>query len=557
MCQEGSSVTNLARELERGRESYGQHAWADAYKSLSFVDDIAPLDAEDLERLAMSAYLIAQDDDYLRILDRAYQARVEAGECSRGARCAFWLGLRLLFRGETGRATGWFSRARRLLEGQQQSCVEEGYLLLPTVEQELDSGDCDAAYAIAGEAAEIGGRFGEPDLIAIARHLQGRALVQQGHVERGLALLDEAMLAVTAGELSPLVTGLIYCSVIDGCHQVYAMGRAREWTAALARWCETQPELVSFTGKCLVHRAEIMQFQGDWSNAIVEARRGCARFERRIDPHRPAGAYYQLAELHRLRGEFAAADEAYRSASRWGWEPQPGLALLRMAQGRVEIAVRAIRRVVSATKAPLDRAKFLPAYVEIMLEAGEIEDARSACLELQEIAARFDTSVIDALAAHALGAVKLADGDAQAALGSLHRALQVWQQVDAPHMIARERLLMGLACRILADEEGATLELDAAREVFEQLEAAPDLARVESLTKGGAPACRPHGLTPRELQVLRLIATGKTNKGIAAELFLSGRTIDRHVSNIFTKLDLPSRAAATAYAYKHKLISTI
>ena len=551
MRQKRSSVASVV--LERGRESYERHAWADAYKSLSFADDIAPLDAEDLEPLAITAYLITRDDDYLRVLNRAYQAHLDAGEYSRGARCAFWLGLRCLFRGETGRATGWFARAKRLLECQEHSCVEEGYLLLPTVEQQLDAGDCEAAYAMAADAAEIGGHFGEPDLIAIARHLQGRALIQQGHVERGLALPDEAMLAVTAGELSPLVTGLIYCSVIDGCHQVYAMGRAREWTAALARWCEGQPELVTFNGTCLVHRAEIMQFHGAWSDAIVEARRGCERFERGIDPQRPASAYYQLAELHRLQGEFAAADEAYRSASRWGWEPQPGLALLRMAQGRVEIAVRAIRRVVSATTAPLELARFLPAYVEIMLGAGEIEDARAGCRELQGIAERFDTGVIGAFAAHALGAVELAEGDAQAALGSLRRALQVWQQVEAPHMVARARLLVGLACRALADEEGAGLELDAARAVFEQLGAAPDLTRLKSLTKN-APSGHLHGLTRRELQVLRLIATGKTNKGIAAELFLSGRTVDRHVSNIFTKLNLPSRAAATAYAYEHKLI---
>lgn len=553
MRQKRSSVASVARVLERGRESYKRHAWADAYKSLSFADDIAPLGVEDLELLAMSAYLIARDDDYLRVLSRAYQAHLDAGDSSRAARCAFWLGLRLLFRDETGRATGWFARARRLLECQEQPCVEDGYLLLPAVEQELNAGNCAAAYAIAADAAKIGDRFGEPDLIAIARHLQGRALIQQGHVEEGLALLDEAMLTVTAGDLSPLVTGLIYCSVIDGCHQVYAVGRAREWTLALAQWCAAQPEMVSFSGKCLVHRAEIMQFQGAWSDAIAEARRGCERFEQGIDPQRPAFAYYQLAEVHRLQGEFALAEEAYRNASRWGCEPQPGLALLRMAQGRVEIAVRAIRRVVSATTTPLELARLLPAYVEIMLDAGEIEDARAACQELQEIAERFHTGVIGALAAHALGAVQLADGDPQAALGSLRRALQVWQQVEAPHMVARARLLVGLACRALADEEGAGLELDAARAVFEQLGAMPDLGRLQSLTKD-APSGHRQGLTPRELQVLRLIATGKTNKGIAAELFLSGRTVDRHVSNIFTKLNLPSRAAATAYAYEYKLI---
>ena len=542
---------NAARELERGRECYRRRAWAEAHHALSLADKLVPLAVEDLELLAMSAYLIARDDDYLTALERAYNAYLDAGKNTRAVRCAFWLGLRLLFRGETGRATGWFARAKRLVESEEQDCVEKGYLLLPLIDQHLDAADCDSAYAVAAEAAEIGSRFGEADLVAIARHLQGRALIQQGQVENGLALLDEAMLAVTAGELSPLVTGLIYCSVIDGCQRVYAVDRASEWTAALARWCAAQPEMVSFNGTCLVHRAEIMQLQGAWPEAIAEARRGCERFEKGIDPQRPAFAYYQLAEVHRLQGEFAAAEEAYRNASRWGWEPQPGLALLRMVQGRVEIAAGAIRRVVAATTDPLELARLLPACVEIMLEARQIDEARAACRKLQEIAELFDSGAIGAMAAHAVGAVELAEGDAQGALGSLRRALQVWQQIEAPHMVARARQLVGLACRALGDEEGASLELDAARAGFDQLGAAPDLARLEALAD--APSAPLNGLTPREMQVLRLIATGKTNKGIAAELHLSGRTVDRHVSNIFTKLDLPSRAAATAYAYEHKL----
>ena len=553
MHQQKPAVADMAGELERGRESYKRHAWADAYQSFALADKAAPLATDDLELLAMSAYLTARDDEYLNALDRAYRAYLDGGENVRAVRCAFWLGLRLLFRGETGRATGWLARARRLIECEEHKCVEEGYLLLPVVEGHLDAGNCEAAYAIAGDAAEIGSRFGEADLIAIARHQQGLASLRQGRVEKGLGLLDESMLAVTAGELSPLVTGLIYCSVIDGCQQVYAVSRAREWTAALARWCEDQPEMVSFTGKCLVHRAEIMQLHGAWSDAIVEARRGCERFQKGIDPQRPASALYQLAEIHRLQGDFASAEEAYRSASRWGKEPQPGLALLRMAQGRLDVAAGAIRRVVSATTDPLQLARLLPAYVEISLGVGEIGDARAACQTLKEIADRFDTGLLGAIAAHAQGAVELADGDAQAALISLRRALQVWQQVEAPYEAARTRLLVGLACRAMADEESACLELDASRAVFEQLGAAPDLSRLESLTRD-APSGHPHGLTPRELQVLRLIATGKTNKVIAAELFVSGRTIDRHASNIFTKLSLLSRAAATAYAYEHQLI---
>jgi ATP/maltotriose-dependent transcriptional regulator MalT len=540
-------------ELERGRESYARRAWGDAHRLLSRADQAAPLGGADLERLAMAAYLIGRDDDYLAALDRAHHAYLDAGEGVRAVRCAFWLGLRLLFRGETGRATGWLARAQRLLEREERDCVEQGYLLLPVVNQQIAAGDCDAAYAAATRATEIGDRFGDADLSACARHLQGRVLIQQGRVAQGLALLDEAMVAVAAGELSPLITGLTYCSVIEGCQEAYALGRAREWTSALAQWCEAQPDMVAFTGVCLAHRAEILRFHGAWQASIEEARRACERCARAGNQQAAAAAFYQQAEVHRLRGEFAAAEEAYRSASQWGWEPQPGLALLRMAQGRTDAAAAAMRRVVSATIDRLQRTRLLPAHIEIMLAVGDLEEARGACRELEEIAPSFESGVLNAMAAHARGAVELAAGDAQAALVSLRRAWQVWHQIEAPYVAARVRMLVGLACRALGDDDGGGLELDAARAVFERLGAAPDLARIDSLAPG-APPGRPHGLTPRELQVLRLVAAGKTNRAIATELFLSEKTIDRHVSNIFTKLDVPSRAAATAYAYEHKLV---
>jgi DNA-binding CsgD family transcriptional regulator len=539
-------------ELELGREHYARRAWADAYRSLARADQAAPLGGEDLELLAMAAYLIGRDEDYLRALERAHHAHLDVDERLRAVRAAFWLGLRLFFRGEIGPATGWIARAQRLLEHEEDECAERGYLLLPVVEQHLAAGDLEAAYATAAQAAAIGERCGDADLIACTRHNQGRIRIQQGEIEKGLALLDEVMVAVTAGELSSLVTGLMYCSVIQACQEVYAFGRAREWTAALAQWCEQQPEMVAFSGVCRVHRAEIMQLRGAWQEAIEEAQRARERAEG-ISRQATAAALYQQAEVHRLRGEFAAAEEAYRSASQWGLEPQPGLALLRLAQGRTEAAVAAIRRALGATGDPLQRTKLLPAHIEIALTAGDVQDAHTACRELEEIAASLETAVLGAMASHARGAVELAEGEARAALGSLRRAFAVWQQVEAPYAAARVRVLIGLACRSLGDDEGGRLELDAARAVFEQLGAAPDLARIDWLIRG-APSDRRHGLTPRELQVLRLVAAGKTNKAIAAELFLSEKTVDRHVSNILTKFDVPSRAAATAHAYQHELI---
>ena len=540
-------------KLQEGRASYAKRAWGDAFRSLSLADQASPLGGDDLERLANSAYLIGSDDDFLKALERAHHVYRHAGENARASRCAFWLGLQLSLQGESGRATGWLARAHRLLEKTGRDCVEHGYLLLPVAEQQLAAGDCRAAYVTATDAAQIGDQFTETDLIACARHLQGRTLIGQGQVEQGLALLDEVMVAVTAGELSPLITGLLYCSVIDACQQVYALDRSGQWTSALEQWCAGQPEMVAFTGTCRVHRAEILQLHGAWEDALEEARHACERFAQGIDQHPPAAAFYQQAEVHRLRGEFAAAEDAYRSASRWGCEPHPGLALLRFAQGRTDTAAAAIRRVADDTTHPLRRTRVLPAYIEIMLAAGDVGEAQLALRDLEAVAATFRTPVLCAMAAHARGAVELAEGNPQAAHRSLRAAWQAWEQIEAPYSAARARVLTALACRALGDDEGTALELDAARAVFERLEARPDVARIESLTDPTQPE-RSDGLTVRELHVLRLVATGMTNKAIATKLFLSEKTVDRHVSNLFTKLDVTSRTAATAYAYEHKLI---
>ena len=540
------------RYLERGRAQYERRAWAEAHRLLSLAERSgARLAGADLERRANAAYLTGRDEDYLDALDRAHRAHARAGDVLRAARCAFWLGLRLQFRGEAARATGWLGRAQRLLEREATESAEHGYLLLTVVNRSIAAGDAGAALEAASRAAGIGERFAEPDLSALARHLQGRVLIQQGRLAEGLALLDEAMVAVTAGELSPLVTGLIYCSVIEGCQEIHALERAREWTSALARWCDEQPDLVAFTGVCQVHRAEIMQLNGAWEAALEEARRAAQRCLAAGNRQAAAAAYYQQAEVRRLRGEFAAAEEAYAAASQWGWEPQPGLALLRVAQGRIDAAAAAMRRAMSASTDPLQRLKLLPAHVEVMLAAGDIDAARAACGELERIAQTFDSGTLGAMAAQARGALELAAREPRAALAPLRRAAQAWQSIDAPYLAARARALLGLACRALGDEDGAKLEREAAQAAFAQLGAAPEVTRIDA---PHGMARRVHGLTARELQVLRLVAAGKTNRAIARELDLSERTIDRHLSNIFGKLDVASRAAATAYAYQHELM---
>ena len=545
-------MVDVADELERGREAYARRTWMDAYESLSRADQMSPLGAEDLELLATSAYMLGRDNE-LSGLERAYHVYLDAGEALRAARCAFWVGMQLSTLGEIGRGTGWLGRARRLVEREGRECVEQGYLLLPLMFQQEAAGESEAAAATAADAAEIGERFRDADLFALAVQAQGILLVKQGRVVEGISLLDEAMVAVTEGELSPIISGLVYCGVILGCQDAYELRRAQEWTAALTRWCKEQPDMVAFTGACMVHRAEIMQLHGAWPNALEEARRAGERCEQAMNRAAAAQARYRQGEVHRLRGEFAAAEEAYQDASRGGWEPQPGLALLRLAQADAAAAGAAIRRAVGETSEPSKRLGLLPAYVEIMLDIGDVQEARNACRELEEISAGFQSSMLGAMVAQARGAVDLAEGDFRAALVALRHAQQIWQELEVPYEAARVRVLLGLACRTLGDDDTAALELEAAREDFADLGAAPDLVRVDALIRRASPI-NAHGLTARELEVLRLIAAGKTNKAIAAELVLSERTVDRHVSNIFTKLGLSSRAAATSYAYEHQLV---
>jgi DNA-binding NarL/FixJ family response regulator len=542
-------VKHVVDELQQGRDSYARRAWLDAYESLSQADETAPLGAADLELLATSASMVGLTDDHLTILERAHHAHLDAGEGLRAARAAFFIGMNLAVRGEIGPAGGWFGRAQRLVERAGHDCVEQGYLLVPVAFQRQESGDLDGAYTAAAGAVEIGERFGDTDLAAVALHVQGQIRIKQGRVREGLALFDQAMVAVTTGEVSPVLTGVVYCGVIAGCEDAFDPRRAHDWTNALTRWCEEQPQLVSYTGRCLAHRAGIMQLRGAWTEALSEARLARERCEQVMNRAATGQAFYQQAELHRLQGDFAAAETAYRDAHRWGREPQPGLAQLRLAQGDVVAAAAAIRSVVADSGEPLQRAALLPAYAEIMLAAGDAEEARKACLELAEIAARSESAMLGAIAARVRGAVALAEGDAQAAVTALRDARRVWQELDAPYEVARVRVLTGLACRALGDDDTAALELEAARGVFEQLGAAPDLARLESTTEPR----QTYGLSARELEVLRLVAAGKTNREIAAALVVSEHTVARHVQNIFRKLRVSSRTAASAFAFEHGL----
>jgi DNA-binding CsgD family transcriptional regulator len=539
--------------IQQGRDAVARRAWARAFRAFATADRGRPLGPQDLEHLAVAAYMLGRNDDHLEYKKRAYRAHQAARNLPRAARCAFWAGINLAVRGRASYAAGWFGRAQRLAESGPRGSAEHGYLLVPTLLKRAGERDWKSVADVAKKAERIAERHGDADLFALAAHERGHALVHLGRVEEGLRLLDEVMVSVTAGELSPVVTGLVYCSVIAYCQDMFQLSRAQAWTQALTEWCEQQPEMVAHTGQCLVHRAEVTQLRGDWRLALQEAQRARSQFSKAMNSSAAGHALYRQGEVHRVRGHFDQAEAAYREAARSGYEPQPGLALLRLAQGATTAAASAIRRALSETTDPVRRAKLLPASVEIFLTEGSTDQAREACGEIEQSSKGRRSELLDALAAHSRGALELAEGKPDAALGTLRRAFEAWRRLEVPYEAARVRVLIAKACRILGDEEAAALELDAARRAFLELRAAPELARMDALARGIASGSE-HGLTRRELEVLRHVAAGRSNKAIARDLALSNRTVDRHLSNIFNKIAVSSRSAATAYAYRNRLI---
>lgn len=526
--------------------------WDEVYERLLSADTGSRLSADDLERLAVAAYLTGHDEHCIQVWTRAQQAHRQRGEDERASRCAFWIGMLLALRGETAQANGWFSRAGRCVSG--LDCVEQGYLMLPVGLAALSQGsmtDAQTAFSHAVGAAE---RFDDSDLAALARLGQGQCRVALGDITEGIALLDEVMVSVQAGEVTAIPAGIVYCAVVQVCHAIFDLRRAQEWTAALDDWCSVQPGLVPYRGQCLVHRSQLLQLRGAWPAAMAEAQRACQRLADPVGQPAIGEAHYQRAELHRLRGDVDQAERDYQVAGTWGRVPQPGMALLRLQQGNVDGAQATIRRVLAEPVSRLDRAHLLAAGVEILLVAGDVEAARTAAAELHALADAAGAAQLTAVSAYADGAVLLFEGDLVRAMSYLRRSWRIWQELEATFEAARVQILIGSACLQQGDDDSAAIELDAAREVFGRLGATPQLARLEELSGTAQTDNRPGGLTSREVEVLQLLAAGGSNAHMAAELVISPHTVARHVQNIFVKLAVTSRTAAAAFAFEHGLM---
>ena len=539
--------------LDNARAAFAQQAWRAARTAYATASAAGTLPLDDVERYAVAAHLVGDEAECRDALTRGHLEALRREDVTCAVRFAFFLGHGMMFTGETAQASGWFARARDLLTERGADCVEWGYLLIPTGVEQLFAGDIDAARSTFAEAQGIGKRFADRDLLAMAGHGRGRALIRLGRTSEGMALLDELMVAVTAGEVSRLIVGNAYCGVLEACQEVFDVRRAREWTAALSRWCEGQPDLVPYRGPCLVHRVELMRLRGDWEDALEEARRACDWLSLPTSPEGPADAFYQLGELCRLRGDFASAEDAYRQASRLGRPPEPGLALLWLSRGQAAAAETAVGVpwTRSASTARGVRNCSVPTLRYCSLTAIP-PPAQQAATELANLAAALDALPLHALADRAEGSVLIAAGEPRAALAPLRRSWAVWKQLDAPYEGARVRALIGKACRALGDEESAAMEMDAARWVFERLGAAPDLARLNGESADVTPTGA-SGLTRREIEVLALIAAGETNKAIAAALVISEHTVARHVQNMLQKRGASSRASLAAFAVEQGL----
>ena len=519
--------------------------WVADYAALSTADRERDLPPEDLERLAEAAFLLGHDDEVVGLRERAHQLYLDNGQIEEAVLCGCWLGFHLQNRGEVAQAAGWDARLSRLV-GDDVNGRFEAWRLAPRAVTTMWAGDVAGALPMFDRIAEVSSAQGDVDLFVLSGIGRGRCLAVLDLPRESASAVDEAMLHVAAGRVAPHVAGLAYCTAISLCMERFDLRRAQEWTQALNVWIDEQAGLVPFRGWCMVHRAEIMQLRGDWPQATEEAERACTWLSGGL----AGGAHYRIAELARLSGRFDLAEREYQQAAADGAEVQPGLARLRLAQGRPEAAAAGLERALAEAESNFatPRALLIAARIDVALSTGDLAGARSWLNNLTGYVGPDRAPYLRALSDHFHGLVLLAEGDARAALSCLRSAAALWKEVDAPYEGAHTRLALASACDALGDADAAQMSRESARTTLRELGALGDLASLD-----GGETAPSHPLSPRELEVLRLLATGATNRSIADQLVLSEKTVARHVSNIFGKLEVPSRAAATAYAYEHGL----
>jgi DNA-binding CsgD family transcriptional regulator len=519
-------------QLDAARTAYRRRDWVAARDAFRSALGEEALTGDDLYALANSHWWLGELDDALPILGDAHRALLADGRPRTAALVALDTGYTFALRGEEAQASGWMGRAVRLLEG-EGDCAERGYLIYCDAEGACGADELDTALGLAREVLDLGRRFGDPCLVALGVLVEGRVRIKQGAVAAGLALLDEAMVAAVSDDLDPGWAGNIYCNLMLTCWELADWDRAEEWTTVTARWCEAMPGAGPFMGICRVHRAQVLQIRGDWAGAEAEVRRVCDDLSH-FHTSMVGEAHYQLGDLRRQRGDLAGAEAAFSEAHRLGRDPQPGLALLRLAQGRPASAVAMVNRALSGARDPLARARLLPPAVEVFLDAGETMRARGAADELEGLASVYGTAGLLAQAATAAGAVALAEDDPARAAARLRDAVETWRRIGARYEAARARLLLGRGLARLGDDDGAAMETEAATADLDALGATPGPS---GRTR------RQDGLSRREAEVLRLAADGRSNQEIADTLVLSVRTVERHLATAYQKLGLSGRSA--------------
>jgi DNA-binding CsgD family transcriptional regulator len=537
--------------LAAARSAYARRDWPAAREGFRAAHPLATLTPEDLGAWSDAAWWLGDTEESLAVGRQAYEGHRRAGAPREAATAALGIAYLLFLQARDALGAGWLSRARRLLADQAE-CVEQGYLrYVLEVEPAFAGGDPAIGVTAARSVRDLGLRHGDRTLVALGTFGEGRVLVRHGRVADGVVLLDEAMVAVASEELDPEWAGNLYCHMMSASHELCDIDRARQWTDATSRWLAALPAAVLFTGICRVHRSQVLQTRGDWDAAAAEAAQVCLDLAE-VHVGTAAEGHYQLGDLHRLRGDVDAAERCYERARECGRDPQPGRALLLLARGHADAASASIQAALVAQRdAPLARARLCAAQVEIALAASDLPTAAKACDELAETAAVWGGSGLPAMARLAEGRLALAAGHPLEALPLLRTAAQCWRGLAAPHEAATAGVLLAQAYLALGDTDAAAHELTAAEAAFRRLGAGPDLARAAALHPRATAA---DGLTAREVEVLRLVAAGLTNRAVAGRLRLSEKTVARHLSNLFTKLGLSSRTQAAAYAYERGLL---